>query len=221
MALYGKALAETVPATTTGHQARAIFGQLASTVHSAYETLASYDSTGVARATGLDAGSVAAAKQYLDSTNDMLAKYYPQMPASTAPLAAQQLAQLRTAVSTTSVAVKTIDDLFSTSWLSEVGTSIAQAAPQVVGKVGEGISSVLFAFLKETWWIFAGAGVVLVGGAYAYSKLSAVPAQVARKIRTLAPGGSPSFKPTEPSGPIVAPPPLSGARCARRKHRGT
>jgi len=187
MPLYGKELANTIPATITGNQARSLFGNLTVSLHNAYNTLASYDSTGTARVTGLDAGSVKAARDYLDSTNDMLGKYYPQMPANNSPLPATQLAQLRTAVSTTSVAVKTIDDLFNTSWLSEIAISIVQAVPQVISKVSEGTSSVLWAFFKNTWWIFVGAAVVVGGVVYAASSASRSVERVATAVNPLLP----------------------------------
>ena len=137
--LSGKALAATIPATTTGYQARNIFGLMTQKLAGAYQTLREYDPTGIAKATRIDAGSIDAARQYLDSTNTMLGKYYAQMPESGAVLTADQLNKLKVAVSTSSVAVKTVDDLFGTSFWRELGTEIAAAAKTVVKKINEGI----------------------------------------------------------------------------------
>jgi hypothetical protein len=170
MALYGKALADQVPSSVTGNQARVAFGKMTESLHNAYLTLQKYDSTGIARTTGLDAGSVNAARQYLDGANDALQKYFLQMPASDSPLTDDQLTKFKVAVSTSSAAVKTIDDLFNTSFLSElftnVGQSIVAVSSKVVGKVGEGAADIVWAFLKQTWWIFLLAGGAWIGVAY-------------------------------------------------------
>lgn len=137
--LSGKALANTIPATTTGYQARSMFGVMSQKLSGAYDTLKAYDPTGIAKATRIDAGSIDAARQYLDSTNTMLAKYYKQMPESFEVLTADQLKKLKVAVSTSSVAVKTVDDLFGTSFWKELGTEIAAAAKTVIKKINEGI----------------------------------------------------------------------------------
>lgn len=165
MALYGQALANTISAATTGNQARLMFGALTAALHDAYGKLDEYDSFGIARFTGIDAGSVKAARGYLDSTNSLLGQYYPQMSVSDTALPAQQLARLRLSVSSASTAVKTVDDLFSTSFLSELTGSIYQAAKSLATGAGSGLSDLLGAFLKQTWWIFLGAGVVLIGAA--------------------------------------------------------
>ncbi len=137
--LSGKALANTIPATTTGYQARNMFGLMTQKLAGAYTTLRNYDPTGIAKATKIDAGSIDAAREYLDSTNTMLAKYYAQMPESNNALTSDQLNKLKVAVSTSSVAVKTVDDLFGTSFWKELGTEIAAAAKTVVGKINAGI----------------------------------------------------------------------------------
>lgn len=129
--LYGKALAATIPAETTGYGARKMFGEMAQALKNAYGTLQTYDPNAVAQRSGLDAGSVKAAREYLDSTNDMLAKYYKQMPESSAKLTADQLNKLKVAASTSSVAVKTVNDLFGTTWAMELTKEIAKAAVEV------------------------------------------------------------------------------------------
>jgi hypothetical protein len=161
MRLYGKALAKQIPDSVTGHQARTMFGAMTSNLESAYITLANWDSTGIAQSTGLDAGAVAEAKQYLDGTNEMLGKYYPQMPASSDPVPAEQLAQLRTAVSTCSVAIKTIDDLFGTSWLSELVDSLIEAIGTVTAAVANTVAKVAGSFLGGVWWLIPPALFVL------------------------------------------------------------
>lgn len=132
--LTGKALANTVTANTTGNQARAMFGQMTKALSNAYATLKNYDSGSVAERSGIDAGSVKAARQYLDSTNAMLGKYYPNMPATNDKLTATQLSQLKLCVSSASTAAKTIDDLFSTSWASELTAEIVNAAKGIISK---------------------------------------------------------------------------------------
>lgn len=184
MALYGKALADQIPANTTGNQARSLFGTLTTSLHNAYVTLQGYDATGVARVTGLDAGSVNAGRTYLNNTNEMLSKYYAQMPVSDDRLTADQLNKLKVAVSTTSVAVKTIDDLFSTSWGVELFGNIAQAAKDISSAAGGSIADVAGAFLKKTWWIFLGAGLVYAGVIYVKARTVAALAPAPRSPRT-------------------------------------
>ena len=132
--LYGKALANEIPATTTGYQARSIFGKLTAKLSTAYQVLRDYDPSGIAKASKIDAGSIDAARSYLDSTNTMLAKYYKQMPESDAVLTADQLKKLKVAVSTSSVAVKTVDDLFGTSFWKELGGEILTAGKNIINK---------------------------------------------------------------------------------------
>lgn len=170
MALYGKALADQIPASTTGNQARLLFGQITNTLHNAYVKLQEYDGTGVASKIGLDAGSVKAARQYLDDANGILQTYFLQMPVSNSPLTADQLTKFKVAVSTSSTAVNYIDANFGTGFLTELFNNIGQALVSipsaVVSKVGGGISNVLLAFLKQTWWIFLLAGGGLAGFFY-------------------------------------------------------
>jgi hypothetical protein len=137
--LSGKALAATIPATVTGFQARSMFGIMTQKLAGAYATLRAYDPTGLAKATKIDAGSIDAARQYLDSTNSLLAKYYAQMPNTGDKLTADQLNKLKVAVSTSSVAVKTVDDLFGTGFWKELGGEIVEAAKTVVKKINESI----------------------------------------------------------------------------------
>lgn len=148
-ALVGKKLAATIPATTTGYQARALFGAMTGTVSSAYVTLDRYG-------TGM-AGSVKAARDYLDNTNATLKKYYAFMPESSAQLTAKQLEQLRLSMSTASVAVDYIDKNFSTSFLSELAASIQEAGQQIVKKAADTVG------LDKTGAAIAVAGIVGVG----------------------------------------------------------
>lgn len=155
--LTGKALANTVTANTTGNQARAMFGQMTKALSNGYATLKNYDSGSVAERSGIDAGSVKAARQYLDSTNAMLGKYYPNMPASNDKLTATQLSQLKLCVSSASTAAKTIDDLFSTSWLAELSAEITNAAKGIISKAGDMVG------LDKTSMALAVGGVMAVG----------------------------------------------------------
>ena len=155
--LTGKALANTVTANTTGNQARAMFGQMTKALSNAYATLKNYDSSSIAERSGIDAGSVKAARQYLDSTNTMLGKYYPNMPATNDKLTATQLSQLKLCVSSASTAAKTVDDLFSTSWAAELTTEIANAAKGIISKAGDIVG------LDKTSMALAVGGVMAVG----------------------------------------------------------
>jgi len=164
--LYGKSLANQIPDSTTGNQARLAFGGMTSALHSAYLKLGEYDPTGLGDWTGIDAGSGQAAKQYLDDANGILSTYYAQMPVDDAPLSSQLLTKLKVAASTSSVAVKYIDDNFSTSFLAELADSVIEACATVVGKVANTVSKVAGSFLGGTWWIWVlvAVGVVLVKG---------------------------------------------------------
>lgn len=136
---YGKALAALIPVTTTGHQARIIFGQMTASLAKAYATLKAYDPSGIAAASRIDAGSINAARNYLDSTNKMLAGYYTQMPVSNNVLTADQLNKLKLSVSASSIAVKTVDDLFGSSFWKELGTEILRTAKVALDKINKGI----------------------------------------------------------------------------------
>lgn len=155
--LTGKALANTIPKTVTGHQARSMFGDMTKAIQGAYVTLQNYDSSGIAQTTKIDAGSIKAARQYLDSTNTMLGKYFPNMPASNDPLTAKQLEQLKLCVSSSSTAVKTVDDMFSTTWGAELFGEIQKAAQGIVKKAGDVVG------LDKTSAAIAVAGIVGVG----------------------------------------------------------
>lgn len=155
MALYGKDLAKQVPRSLTQNEARAMYGDMTAALRNAYGQLEQYDTTGIGEATGLDAGSVAAARQYLDSTNEMLSKYYGHLAESEDLISDQQHRELQTSVSTSSVAVKTIDDLFNTSWGSELSDSIVTAAGTVSATIASGVSKVAGSFLGGMWWLIA------------------------------------------------------------------
>lgn len=156
-ALVGKKLAATIPATTTGYQARALFGKMTGLLSNAYVTLQRYDAGGLAEGSGIDAGSIKAARDYLDSTNATLQKYYPMMPESSAQLTAKQLEQLRLCVSTSSVAVDYIDKNFGTSFLAELATSIKDAGTEIIKKAADTVG------LDKTGAAIAAAGIIGVG----------------------------------------------------------
>lgn len=162
--LYGKALANQIPDGTNGHQARVAIGAMTATLAAAYDKLAEYDGTGFASATGIDAGSVAAARQYLDGANEALAKYFPQMPASDDKLSAELLTKLRVCVSVASTAAQYIDENFSTSFLGELADAVIAACATVAGEVANAVSKVAGSFIGGTWWIWAllAVGLVLV-----------------------------------------------------------
>jgi hypothetical protein len=159
--LTGKALANTIPTTTTGYGARKMFGEMTQAVSNAYGTLETYDPHKTAQRTGLDAGSVKAAKNYLTSTTAMLAKYYKDMPESSDVLTASQLKKLKTAASTSSVAVKTVNDLFGTSWAMELTHEIATAAVEVPKAILHGAAEAVG--LDKTSAAIVVAGVIGAG----------------------------------------------------------
>lgn len=166
MALYGKALANQVPRSVTENQARVMYGAMTDSLRNAYGELEQYDTTGIAQASGLDAGAVASARQYLDSTNDMLSKYYAHLTESDDQVSDQQYAELQASVSTSSVAVKTIDDLFNTSWGSELSDSIVSAAGTVSAAIANGVSKVAGSFLGGMWYLI----VLGLAGLWAWHK---------------------------------------------------
>lgn len=159
--LTGKALAKTISEDTTGYDARKMFGEMSQAVANAYGTLQTYDPHKTAQRTGLDAGSVKAARNYLDSTNTMLAKYYKDMPESSDKLTAVQLKKLKTAVSTSSVAVKTVNDLFGTSWAMELTKEIGKAAVEVPSEILHGAAKAIG--LDKTSAAIAVAGIIGAG----------------------------------------------------------
>lgn len=181
MALYGKALADQIPSRTTGNQARLLFGQMTASLHNAYVKLKEFDSTGIGSRTGLDAGSVKAARDYLDNANGILQTYFLQMPASHNALTADQLQKLKVAVSTSSTAVNYIDENFGTGFLAEMFNAIGQALVDIPGaaasKIGSGVSDIVLNFLKETWWIILLAGGGLVGFMYIQGRAAQVAAR--------------------------------------------
>jgi len=157
--LYGKALANQIPDSTTGNQARIAFGAMTATLHAAYEKLAEYDPSGIGQWTGIDAGSGQAARNYLDSANDALAKYYAQMPENDQPLSSELLTKFKAAVSISSTACQYIDENFSTSFLAELADAVIEACATVVGRVANTVSKVAGSFIGGTWWIWL-AGLV-------------------------------------------------------------
>ena len=184
-ALYGKALAKTIPGSTTGNQALAMFAALRAAIASANGVLANYgasDTTTAAVSSGLDAlpfvggvagslfgglaetagGPRAAAQAYLSDTAATLDKYQPNFVANDTQIAAAQLVQLRVCVSTTSVAVKYVDDNFSTGFLAELADSLLDAADTVGAAVAKTVSHVVGSFFGATWWIWVVAGVAIV-----------------------------------------------------------
>jgi hypothetical protein len=163
--LYGKALANQIPDSTTGNQARLAFGAMTAALAGAYAKLGEYDSTGLAEGLGLDAGSITTAHSYLDTTNIRLSEYYPKFAATDDLLPADLLTQLRMCVSTSSVAVQYIDENFGTSFLAELVDNVIAACATVTGKVANAISKVAGSFIGGTWWIWllVAAGFVLVG----------------------------------------------------------
>lgn len=159
--LYGKALANTIPATTTGYGARKMFGEMVQALKNAYGTLQTYDPNKTAQRSGLDAGSVKKAREYLDSTNATLAKYYKDMPESSAKLTAQQLKELKASASISSAAVKTVNDLFGTSWAMELTREIGKAAVAVPKAVIHGAAEAIG--LDKTSAAIAVVGIAAVG----------------------------------------------------------
>lgn len=152
--LYGKALANQIPDSTTGNQARVAFGAMSATLHAAYEKLAEYDPSGIGQWTGIDAGSGQAARNYLDSANDAMGKYYQQMPQSDDPLSSELLTKFKAAVSISSTACQYIDENFSTAFLGELTDAVIDACATVVGRVANGVSKVAGSFVGGTWWIW-------------------------------------------------------------------
>lgn len=185
MALYGKALARQLPSSTTGNQARLAFGAMTAALNKAYAKLDEYDAgllgTAASVAPGIfgtilsaihgagvvaDANSVSTARGYLDDINGILNKYFPDMPVSDAVLTEQQFAELSASVSTCSVAVKTVDDLFSTSFLEELCDAILAAVPTVAGAIANAASKALGSTLGSLWWVIA----LGLGGFFAWRK---------------------------------------------------
>lgn len=171
-ALYGKALAKQVPDSTTGNQARTMFGAMADSLSNAYATLSSYhwDSglqamliPGGAAIYGLTPDAVTPAREYLDSVNTEIQGYYANTFEDDAQLTPLLLDQLRTSVSAASTAVKQIDDLYGTSMLSDLADSIVEAAGTVSAAIASAVAKVAGSFLGGMWWLIAlGIGVLLV-----------------------------------------------------------
>ena len=170
--LYGKQLAKQIPSTTSGNQARLMFGAMTKSLNDAYAVLDDYASNGVVSTLlvpeyalakwAITSDSVSAARAYLDSTNNMLQGYYADMFEDDAQLTDQLLLELQTAVSTSSVAVKTIDDLFTSSFLAELCDAIIEACGTVTAAVANAVSKVAGSFIGGTWWIWLVVAAVLV-----------------------------------------------------------
>jgi hypothetical protein len=174
MNLVGKQLAAQIPDATTGNQARTMFGAMATALSNAYATLDSYqhDSrvqatigtalfTPVALVYGATPDAIGPAREYLDSTNDMIQGYYGNTFEDDAQLTPDLLEQLRTSVSGTSVAVQTIDDLFGTSWASELGDSVVSACGTVSAAIANTVAKMAGSFIGGMWWIAIPAAVAL------------------------------------------------------------
>jgi hypothetical protein len=175
--LYGRELANVIPRGITGHQARTMFGEMTRWLGNAYQTLVEYQNTGsiavifptlAAVKFVVTKDALAAAKQYLDSTNDMLNQYYPQMPASNAKLADLQFKQLQTSVSGASVAVREVDLLFGTPWAEELTRDIVEAAGTISAWIAANTAkvagNVLGGILGKAWWVL----LLGAGGAWIY-----------------------------------------------------
>jgi hypothetical protein len=193
--LYGRELANVIPRGITGHQARTMFSELTRWLANAYQTLTEYQSTGtigmifpgLAKVKFYFTGeAVAAAKQYLDSTNAMLQKYFPQMPASTERLPDLQFTQLQTSVSGTSVAVREVDQMFGTPWSAELSNDIVEAAGTVsawlANKVAKVVGNTLGGILGQTWWIL----LLGAGGVWVYYRIAGggLAKRLAERIRS-------------------------------------
>lgn len=175
-ALRGRELAEIIPRGITGHQARGMFGDLTRSLGNAYQTLAEYQSTGAigvifpALATvkfAITKDAADAAKRYLDGTNEMLKKYYAQMPESNMALTDLQYQQLQTSVSGTSTAVSEIDQMFTTPWSTELADDIIEASGTVsawiAGKAAKVVGNVAAGIIGKAWWlVLLGAGGVWI-----------------------------------------------------------
>lgn len=175
MELYGKALANQIPDSTSGNQGQAMFGAMATAIAGAYSTLSSYQWDSVKQAMvipggaiiyGLTPDTVGPAKNYLDSVNAAIQGYYANTFADDAQLTPDLLTQLRASASMTSVAVKTIDELYSTSWASELADSIVDAAGTVTAKIASAVAHVAGSFIGGTWWIW----LCVAGGLVVYSR---------------------------------------------------
>jgi len=162
MQLVGKDLAAQIPGNVSGHDARRMFGVMTDALAGAYAVLDAWDSgrqgAGVlfplsAPIVGADAGASTAARSYLDSVNAMLTRYYPGMPASDDPLDTQRVAELKASVSTSSVAVREIDVLFSTGFLEELVDAIVEACGTIAARVAAGVAQIAGSTLGALWWL--------------------------------------------------------------------
>lgn len=184
--LYGQELASVIPRGITGYQARAMFGEMTGWLGNAYQTLAEYKSTGAigiifpalaAVKYAVTGEAVDAAKRYLDTTNDMLQKYYPQMPESNDKLADLQYKQLQTSVAGTSIAIREVDQMFGTPWSVELTNDIVEASGTVTAWLAANAAkvagNVAGSIIGKVWWlILLGAGGIWVYHRYTTGRLT-------------------------------------------------
>jgi hypothetical protein len=166
MQLCGKDLARQVPKEISGHDARRMYGALTASLHQAYAVLDAWNEGRalvgvVVHVAAIDAGAVQAARGYLDTTNDMLGAYYGHVIPTDEAIPEQQLVELRASVSTSSVAVRTIDDLFGTSYLAELVAEIVDACGTVSAKAAAAAAKVLGSTLGALWWVVVPAVAVV------------------------------------------------------------
>lgn len=157
--LQGKALARTIPASTTGTQALAIFAAQRSAVVKAQATLSSY-------ASGFSIGqgdAVAMAQVYVSDIVQMLDKYEPEFTSTEQPISADQLVKLRACVSTASVMCRFVDDNFSTSYLQELSDEIVAILATIAAKAAQAAANVAGSFIGGSWWIWLVTGGLVIG----------------------------------------------------------
>lgn len=163
MALIGKALANQIPESTTGKQAAAVCRGMLAALGRAYGVVDAYDPSGLAQASGLDAGSVEAAKMYLDGQREYVDRVLSDCPTSDNPIASTLLARVRAAASGSSTACKYVDDNFQTSFAAELSAEVVAVTGTIVGKIGDAVSTVAGSFIGSTWWVWILVGLALLG----------------------------------------------------------
>ena len=164
MRLYGDALARQIPEGTTAYTARAMYAAAARALTAAAVAVEAWDMTGWAGTLGLDAGAQDQARQYLASTAELVVGYASQIPLEgDLPLTDEQVEDLRISVSQSSIACRTIDELFGSSYLSELADAIIDAAGTVPAKIANTVAKVAGSAIGELWWVIALVVVVAVG----------------------------------------------------------
>lgn len=156
--LYGKALAKTIPASTTGTQAQAIFGAQRTSIAHAQATLSAYSS-------GFSIGqgdAIAASQQYLGDITQMLDRYEPGFTNTEQPISDLQLVQLRACVSTASVMCRFIDENFATSYLQELSDAIVEILATFAARAAKAGADVFGSFVGGSWWIWVATGLGIV-----------------------------------------------------------